>query len=39
MFAIREDREEVTFFDFEKATLKILSKYEEGEREAGVMYT
>jgi proteasome regulatory subunit len=39
MFAIREGREEVSFFDFERAVMKVLSKYEEGKREAGVMYT
>jgi proteasome regulatory subunit len=39
MFAIRDGREEVTFLDFERAIAKVVGKYEEEGREAGVMYT
>lgn len=39
MFAIRDDREEVTLQDFESAVDKVMGKFEEGKEEAGVMYT
>lgn len=39
MFAIRDGRGKVIFSDFEKAVEKVLGKYSEGRREAGLMYT
>ncbi|MFQ6136063.1 MAG: proteasome-activating nucleotidase [Candidatus Hydrothermarchaeales archaeon] len=38
MFTIRDERGEITFHDFENAIEKVMGKFEEGEKEAGVMY-
>lgn len=39
MFTIRDGRDQISLMDFEKAIVKVLGKFEEGTREAGVMYT
>lgn len=38
MFAIRDDRDEITPVDFERAITKVLSKYMGIKEEAGLMY-
>jgi proteasome regulatory subunit len=39
MFTIRDGRDQISLMDLEKAIAKVLGKFEEGKREAGVMYT